>query len=94
MGHLMTTSRILVPNFVKYVKLAELAMVQVIGSVEDKKCFSTLAFMKSKFCNRLTTHLPLVVHMFTQNFYTMHNFPYKECIEQWSGAHICYNYDG
>jgi len=33
MWHLVTTSRILVTSFPKYVKLAELAMVQVIGSV-------------------------------------------------------------
>jgi hypothetical protein len=33
--------------------------------------------MKSKLCNRLTTHLPLVMHMFVQHFYTKHNFPYE-----------------
>jgi hypothetical protein len=94
MWHLVITSHIVVTNFLEYVKLAKLAMVQVIGSVEDKKCFSILAFMKFKFCNRLTTHLPFVVHMFAQRFYTIHNFPYKECIEQWSRAHNCYYYDG
>jgi hypothetical protein len=94
MWHLVTTSRILVTSFPKYVKLAELAMVQVIGSVEDKKCFSILTFMNSKFCNKLTTHLSFIVQMFVQRFYTIHNFPYKECIEQWSGAHNHYDYDG
>jgi hypothetical protein len=77
---LVTTSQILVSNFLEYVKLVELPMVQVVGSVEDEPCFSTLAFMKSKLCNRLTTHLPLVVHMFAQHFYTIYNFPYEECI--------------
>lgn len=75
-------------------KLAKLAMVQVIGSVEDERCFFTLAFMKSILCNKLTTHLPLVVHMFAQHFYTIQNFPYGECIEQWRCAQHCYLYNG
>jgi hypothetical protein len=47
----------------------------VVDSVEDERCFLILAFMKSKLCNRLTTHLPLIVHMFVQRFYTIENFP-------------------
>jgi hypothetical protein len=58
-------------------------MVQVIGNVEDESCFSTLAFMKSKLHNILTTHLPLVVRMFAQHVYTINNFSYEECIDQW-----------
>jgi hypothetical protein len=65
---LVTTSQILVSNFLEYVKLVELTMVQVVGSVEDEPCFSTL---ESKLHNRLTTHLPLVVRMFAQHFYTI-----------------------
>jgi hypothetical protein len=38
-------------------RLVELAIVQVIGSVEDERTFSTLIFMKSKLLNRLTRHL-------------------------------------
>jgi hypothetical protein len=68
MWHLVTASRILVSSFPKYVKFVELAMVHIIGNVEDEKCFSTLAFMKSKLHNKLTTHLPIVVHMFAQQF--------------------------
>jgi hypothetical protein len=67
-------------NFPEYVKLVELAMVQIIGSMEDERCFSTLAFMKSKLQNRLTTHLPLVVRMFAQQFYTLQSFPYGDYI--------------
>ncbi len=83
MWHLVTTSWILVSNFLEYVKLVKLAMVQVVGNVEDESCFSTLAFKKSKLRNRLTTHLPLVVRMFAQHFYTINNFLYEKCIEQW-----------
>jgi hypothetical protein len=63
---LVTTFRILVYNFPKYVKLTELAMVQIVGSVEDERCFFTLAFMKSELCNMFITHSPLVVLMFAQ----------------------------
>jgi hypothetical protein len=48
-------------------------MVHIIGSVEDEKCLSTLTFMKSKLHNWLTTHLPIVVHMFAQQFYSLQN---------------------
>ncbi len=65
----------------EYVKLDELVMVRIVDSVEEEKCFSTLAFMKSKLRNRLTTHLPLVVSMFAQQFYILQNFPYVDYIE-------------
>jgi hypothetical protein len=63
--------------------LAKIVMVQVLGSREDEWCFSSLAFCKSKFHNQLTTNMGLVVRMFSQNFYTLHNFPYVETFEQW-----------
>ncbi len=58
---LVTTFRILITIFPQYVKLVEFVMVQVVGSVEDDKCLSILAFMKFKLCNGLRTHLQLVV---------------------------------
>jgi hypothetical protein len=76
MWHLVTTFQVLSFSFPKYLKLVELAMVQIVSGVEDEKCFSTLVFMKSKLWNRLTTHLPLVVRMFAQQFYILQNFPY------------------
>jgi hypothetical protein len=71
----------LITNFPKYNKLVELVLVQIVGNVEDERCLYFLAFMKSKFHNRLTTWLLFVVQMFTQHFYIIHNFPYEECIE-------------
>jgi hypothetical protein len=53
--------------------LAKLAMVQLVGSVEDDRCFSILAFMKYNHHNRLTTHSSLVVQMFVRCFYTIQN---------------------
>jgi hypothetical protein len=60
-----------------------MAMVQIVGSVEDERYFSMLTFMKSKFRNKLITHLPLVARMFAQWFYTLQNFQYAKCIEHW-----------
>jgi hypothetical protein len=49
-------------------KVTKIAMVQVLGLVEDERTFSNLAFMKNKLHNQLTTHFDLCVQMFTQNF--------------------------
>jgi len=38
---LVTTFQILSFSFLEYVKLTKLAMVQIVGNVEDEKCFST-----------------------------------------------------
>jgi hypothetical protein len=94
MWHLVITFRVLSSSFPKYVKLVELAMMQIVGDVEDERCFSTLAFTKSKLWNRFTTHLPLVVCMFAQQVYTLQIFPYADYIEQWQGACHRYCYDG
>jgi hypothetical protein len=50
---------------IKWLKLMELSMAMVLGNVRDERCFSNLRFMKSKLKNKLTTHLDLVVKMFT-----------------------------
>jgi len=44
----------------------EIVIVLVLGSVEDKRTFSVVNFMKSKFCNHLTTHLDLLVKLHVQ----------------------------
>jgi hypothetical protein len=60
------TSWILVSNFLEYVKLTKLAMVQIVGNVEDERC--------SKLCNRFTSYLPLVLCVFAQQFYILQIF--------------------
>jgi 23S rRNA C2498 (ribose-2'-O)-methylase RlmM len=57
-------------------KFAEMAMVQIVDSVEDENSFSMLACMKSHHCYKLITHLPFVVLMFTEQFYILQNFMY------------------
>ncbi len=58
-------STLLVQKLNEYMKVAEIATMMILGSVEDERTFNNLAFMKSKLCNWLTTHLDLCVHMFT-----------------------------
>jgi hypothetical protein len=60
--------------------------------MEDEKYFSTLAFMKSKLRNKLTTHFPIVVCMFAQQSYTL--VPYAKCIGQWRATQHHYYFDG
>lgn len=67
----------------KYFALAKVAMVMVLGSMEDKHYFSTLSFMRSKLWNQLTTHFNLVVKMFAQNHYTLDTFPFGDVIKDW-----------
>ena len=58
-------------------------MVTVLGSVEDERTFSTLNFMKNKLRNRLLTHLPVVVGMHAQDFFSLSDFPYDAAYEEW-----------
>jgi hypothetical protein len=40
-----------------------MAIVHILRSVEDEKCFSSFAFFKSKLQATLDPHLPIVVGM-------------------------------
>jgi len=53
-----------VKAFPEYYKLAQVAIVQVLGSVEDERCFSSLAFLKNKLRNSLDMHLECGVEMY------------------------------
>jgi hypothetical protein len=63
--------------------LAKVIAIQVIGLVEDEHIFNNLSFLKSKLRNKLTTHLDLVIHMFSQHSYALENFPYDVAIKEW-----------
>jgi len=56
---------IMICKLSEYKKLVEIAMVQVLGFVEDERTFSNLTFMKNRLRNRLTTHLDVCVCMFS-----------------------------
>jgi hypothetical protein len=61
----------------------ELAIITVLGSVEDERTFNTLSFMKNKLRNRLSIHLPIVVGMHGQQFYTIEDFLYDAAYNEW-----------
>jgi hypothetical protein len=64
--------------------------MQIIGFVEDECCFSTLTFMKTKLPNILTMHLELVVHMFSQKYFTLKTFPFSATIQNWKDNKLWY----
>ena len=82
-GRLIDSNIMLRHNLSKFFKLAEIATVLVLGSVEDERTFSTLSFMKDKLRNRLHVHLPLVVAMHGQSFFDIENFPYDAAYADW-----------
>jgi hypothetical protein len=63
----LSMSHILKHSFLEYFKLAKIATMQVLGSVEDERTFSTLFFMKSKLRNRLSHHLHTLLGMFSKH---------------------------
>ncbi len=57
----LTTRQVAIHCITKYIKLAEIVIVQVIGSMEDEHTINTISYMISKLKNRLTSHLDLVI---------------------------------
>ncbi len=77
----LEASRILWHSFPEFFKLAKIAIVQMLGLVEDDRTFSTFSFMKSKLRNHLNEHLNIVVGMYSQTCYSLNTFPYDTCFE-------------
>jgi hypothetical protein len=67
----------------EFIKVAEIRICLVLGSVQDERTFSCVTFMKTKVRNRLTTHLSLMVGMKTQSFYNINTFPYDRAYNSW-----------
>jgi len=65
----------LAKSFSEYVKLAEIAKIHVLGSVEDECWFFSLSFLKDKLQNRLDANLRVAVGMNAQQMYTIPTFP-------------------
>lgn len=71
----LASNAIVAANFLEYLKLVELAIVMVLGSVENEKTFSIINFMKFNLCNHLTFHLDLVIILHAQKIYKLETFP-------------------
>jgi hypothetical protein len=65
-------------------QIVELAIVRVIGSVENERTFSILTFMKSKLWNQLARHLDIAIQMFAQDFFIKENFLFQVVIMNWN----------
>ncbi len=53
----INVSHLLSHTFLKYLKIAKIAMMHVLGFVKDGRCFSSVSFLKNKLGNRLNPHL-------------------------------------
>jgi hypothetical protein len=60
------------------VKLAEIAIVMVAGTIEDERLFSALAFVLNKQRSSLRETLEKCVRLMTQQVYTIHIFPWSD----------------
>jgi hypothetical protein len=86
----LSSNALLASKLSEFVKLAEIAAVTVMGSVEDERTFSTLNYMKSKVRNNLQEHLDLVVRMFGQDFFELKSFPMQDAISRWKDVKVRY----
>jgi hypothetical protein len=67
-------------------KVAKIAVVTVLTSVEDERTFSTLSWMKSKVRNRLNGHLDCTLRVFSQPWFSVTNFPYQLAVDHWESV--------
>jgi hypothetical protein len=79
----LSSNRLSCNRLSEYMSLAELAIMQVISNVEDKRTFSTLSLIKSKFQNRPSKHLNTIIHMYAQQFYTLEISTFHDAIIDW-----------
>ncbi len=56
MWQVIHASQLLSNVFPQYLKVVEIAMVHVLSSIEDERCFNFVAFLKNKVRNRLNNH--------------------------------------
>jgi hypothetical protein len=68
----------------EWFKVAKIAVVTVIGSVEDERTFSTLSWMKSRVRNRLNLHLDCTLRLYSQPWWrSVSSFPYQIAMDHW-----------
>ena len=71
-------------SFPKYIKLAQIVLIHLLGSVEDKHAFSMVTLLKNKVRNRLDgEHLSLVAGMYNWSVYSFTSFSYEDYFKQW-----------
>jgi hypothetical protein len=63
----INNNALLIHNISEYMKVAEIAYIQVFNSVEDERTFNTLSFIKNRLRNCLTVNLKTCVVIYAQN---------------------------
>jgi hypothetical protein len=67
-------------KLLEYIKLVEIAIVQVLSLDENNQTFNIVSFMKNKLQNNVSTHLDLCTRFFNQHLFTVQSFPYDWAI--------------
>jgi hypothetical protein len=78
-------SQLLSHTFPEDLKLAEIAVIHILGSVVDERCFNSVSFLKTKLQNQLKPHLQLVA-LYAQKKITLQNFAYVVAFESWANV--------
>ena len=74
-------------SFSDWLSLANIALVQVFGSVEEERLFSKLAFIKEERRNRLLLdHLNVCLVLATQRMWAFRDFPFLRAVQKWFEA--------
>ena len=74
-------------RFGEWVKVAELVMVMVPGSVEDERMISTFKYIRNPQRNRLhAQHLRSCARGFKSSVFSVESFPYPRAISEWLSA--------
>jgi hypothetical protein len=68
----------------EWLKVAEIALVMVPGSVEDERLFSIMNLIKNELRNRLKNPLLTdLVRLFASKRWKLSDFPFEKAIEEW-----------
>ena len=74
-------------SFSDWLSLANIALVQVFGSVEEERLFSKLAFIKEERRNRLLSdHLNACLVLATRLMWAFRDFPFLRAVQKWFEA--------
>jgi hypothetical protein len=79
----LATNSLLVVQFYKFMKLVQMAIVQVVAGIKNDFLFM-LTFVKSKLQNLLVRHLNIVICMFVQDLFINDILNFQAIISNWN----------
>lgn len=72
-----------IPHFLRVVNLV---LCMVGGSVEEERTFSTMKFLKNERRNRLSNHLAACCRVYSQAFFSLETLPFDRLYTCWKDA--------